>query len=181
MKVGDKVVSKNNTTWTGPMTVEHFYTDNDYVVCVHPIRSKGAFLKSDLELYSEFCAKLWIKNVTSLNEYGAAAMRTMAPHNDLTCAALGLAGESAEAMRAVIAMSIAAGQFADLTKKHTHHGHPLEKEKAIKELGDVLWYFALACKVLGVTPEEVAQTNLLKLLARYPEVFTVEASKHMGG
>lgn len=120
----------------------------------------------------------WIAKVTTLNEYGAAAMRTKAPHNDLTCAALGLSGESAEAVRAVVAMSVSAGQFADLTKKHVHHKHPLEKEKAIKELGDVLWYFALACDVLGVTPEEVAQMNLTKLADRYPEGFTVEASKH---
>lgn len=102
----------------------------------------------------------------TLDEYQARAMRTEAPHNDIVCAALGLTGE--------------AGEFADLIKKHVYHSHDLDKIKAAKELGDVLWYLALAAKRLGFGLDAIALMNVTKLEARYPEGFTVEASKHNG-
>lgn len=36
----------------------------------------------------------------------------------------------------------------------------------IKEVGDVLWYCAAACRELGITLQEAADTNLLKLYDR---------------
>lgn len=101
-----------------------------------------------------------------LDDYEDAALRTMASHNDLGCAGLGLAGE--------------AGEFADLVKKHVYHHHPLDREKAIKELGDVLWYLALGARLLNVRLSEVARVNVEKLRARYPQGFTVADSlKHV--
>lgn len=93
-------------------------------------------------------------------------MRTDAPHSDLACAALGLTGE--------------AGEFADLIKKVAYHGHALDKVKAAKELGDVLWYLALAANRLGFGLDAIGAMNIAKLRERYPEGFTVEASKHNG-
>ncbi len=113
----------------------------------------------------------------TFDEYQALALRTEAPHNDLTCAALGLAGESAELFRACIGVVIFAGNFADLTKKHTHHGHELDRTKAAKELGDALWYLALAAKRLGLTLDEVAGLNIAKLKERYPAGWDAERSK----
>lgn len=103
----------------------------------------------------------------TLDEYQRLALRTKAPHNTLECAALGLAGES--------------GEFADLIKKHVYHSHPLDRLKAAKEIGDVLWYCALAADVLGITLDDVAQMNVDKLAKRYPEGFSVERSKTHGG
>lgn len=76
--------------------------------------------------------------------------------------ALGLAGES--------------GEVADYVKKHLFHGHALDREKVKKELGDVLWYVATMARTLGIGLEEVAQGNLDKLRARYPEGFSTERS-----
>lgn len=98
----------------------------------------------------------------NLEAYAYAALRTKAAHNDLVCAALGLTGES--------------GEFADLIKKHRYHAQPLDRDEAIKELGDVLWYVALGADQLGVTLDEVAQRNLTKLAKRYPKGFTAAAS-----
>ena len=39
------------------------------------------------------------------------------------------------------------------------------------ELGDVLWYLAVAAKAAGLTLDEVAAKNVDKLRARYPEGF----------
>lgn len=94
-------------------------------------------------------------------EYQKLAMRTAAD-SPIECAALGLCGE--------------AGEFADLLKKHLYHGHPLIHDRATKELGDVLWYVALACERLGVSLEAVARANIEKLLKRYPEGFSTKAS-----
>ena len=96
-----------------------------------------------------------------LNEYQEDAMRT-AGQGDLVCAALGLAGES--------------GEFADAVKKYRYHGHQLDYAHLIEEVGDVLWYCALAARELGVTLEDVANENVLKLQRRYPAGFSVERS-----
>lgn len=85
--------------------------------------------------------------------------------NRLMNAALGLCGE--------------AGEFADIVKKHYFQGHPLGEEEKLhlaKELGDVMWYIAEACKALGIGMDYVATTNIEKLLKRYPEKFSVEQS-----
>jgi NTP pyrophosphatase (non-canonical NTP hydrolase) len=102
-----------------------------------------------------------------MNTYQELALRTCNPSLDarqrLTNGALGLAGESGEA--------------ADLIKKHLFHGHALEEEKLKKELGDVLWYVALLADALGLGLEEVAQRNVDKLRARYPEGFDAARSQ----
>ena len=80
----------------------------------------------------------------------------------LTNAAMGLAGE--------------AGEFVDQVKKHLFQGHKLDKEKLIKELGDLRWYMEAAAYALGTTVENVEEKNIQKLDARYPEGFSSEAS-----
>ena len=82
----------------------------------------------------------------------------------LSCVGLGLAGE--------------AGEVVDHLKKHLHHGHELDRDKLVKEAGDVLWYLAALATLLGVDLSEVAQRNVDKLIRRYPQGFTHEASRN---
>ena len=93
-------------------------------------------------------------------------MRTLNPELDkkdvLINSVMGLCGESGEAV--------------DIVKKWLAHGHPLDKEKLIKELGDVAWYLAEAATALDVPLEEILQGNIDKLRARYPEGFDTEKS-----
>ena len=56
------------------------------------------------------------------------------------------------------------------------HGHELDRDKVIKELGDVLWYIAAIASFLHVPLDEIAQRNIDKLAARYPEGFSNERS-----
>jgi NTP pyrophosphatase (non-canonical NTP hydrolase) len=65
--------------------------------------------------------------------------------------ALGLAGEG--------------GEFAEKVKKGWRDG-TFDREGAKKELGDALWYIAMAARDLGFTLEEVANANLEKLESR---------------
>lgn len=101
-----------------------------------------------------------------LDLYQENAMRTSAPYPEITQAyavfGLGLAGES--------------GEVVELLKKHIGHGHPLDKEKLKKELGDVLWYIAALARTAGLDLSDVAVANIEKLKKRYPEKFSQEAS-----
>ena len=103
------------------------------------------------------------------SDYQREAARTggsdLVPGNEekgLNCAAMGLAGE--------------AGEVCDLVKKWQHHRAPRDVEKLRKELGDVLWYVAHACNVMGWTLEDIATLNVAKLRARYPNGFSTADS-----
>ena len=71
--------------------------------------------------------------------------------------ALGIAGE--------------AGEVADSIKKHLFHGKPLDKPALAKEIGDVLWYASQLAESLGLDMGDIAQGNIDKLKARYPDGF----------
>ena len=102
-----------------------------------------------------------------LNEYQELAGRTAGAGGDgdrrLIIAALGLAGE--------------AGEFANLVKKLTAHGHTdITPDVLADELGDVLWYLAEAASACGLELAQVARQNVDKLQKRYPEGFSEERS-----
>lgn len=102
------------------------------------------------------------------NNYQDLAMRTknknLTKNEQLRNAAYGLNGE--------------AGEVIDLLKKHEFQGHPLKTESLVDELGDLLWYIALACDALGVKLEDAMRYNVDKLRKRYPEGFDAERSIH---
>ncbi|MCU0495702.1 MAG: nucleoside triphosphate pyrophosphohydrolase family protein [Chloroflexaceae bacterium] len=101
------------------------------------------------------------------NDYQQAALRTATPGQEaserLLAAALGLCGE--------------AGEFADSLKKARFQGHPLDTAHLAEELGDLLWYAALACDALNLNIAEVMEQNIAKLQRRYPEGFSSERSQ----
>ena len=104
-----------------------------------------------------------------LNDYQKLAMRTDSPliyqnsFQQLLNALMGLNGE--------------AGESIEILKKTFFQEHPFDKEKLINELGDCLWYIAEAATALGVTLEDICKANLLKLLIRYPDGFSGQASR----
>lgn len=105
------------------------------------------------------------------DDYQAAAARTLidAPDAEYTAAeimlvwnAIGLAGE--------------AGEVADTIKKAVFHRHGVDRDKLVKELGDVLWYVAALCTKLDVPMADVMVRNIAKLRQRYPEGYSSAAS-----
>lgn len=63
------------------------------------------------------------------------------------------------------------GEFNEIIKKLFWHGKPFTDEirtHLLKECGDIIWYWTLACIALGVDPNEIVATNVEKLQARYP-------------
>ena len=108
-------------------------------------------------------------NRMDFSEYQVKAMRTASLKSfegigALQNAALGLAGE--------------AGEFADDIKKVSFQGHALDCEHLAKEVGDILWYCALAASALDMDLQDIARGNILKLQKRYPDGFEVERSLH---
>jgi NTP pyrophosphatase (non-canonical NTP hydrolase) len=94
-------------------------------------------------------------------QYQSLSMRTAKNLDwdaNLFHVALGLSGE--------------AGEFCDSVKRHLIYGQTFDKHNAIEEIGDLMWYVALACNVLGVDMERVAFENVKKLQRRYPEQYS---------
>ncbi len=90
------------------------------------------------------------------------------------------AGKSGERRQIIAALGLAgeAGEFANMIKKLTAHGHDIPVEDLADELGDVLWYLAEAATASGLSLDHIAQKNIQKLRARYPEGFSEERSRN---
>jgi NTP pyrophosphatase (non-canonical NTP hydrolase) len=80
-------------------------------------------------------------------------------------------------MNAVLGLCGEAGEVADNIKKWMYHGYDLDVESLDKEVGDVLFYCALYANGRGVLLSDIAQKNVDKLTARYPEGFSTAANK----
>ena len=102
----------------------------------------------------------------TVNEYQELAMRTLNPElsrrDVLINSVMGLCGEAGEAI--------------DIVKKWFAHGHRLDREHLIKELGDIAWYLAEAATALDVELDDVLCANIEKLKSRYPDGFSCERS-----
>lgn len=92
------------------------------------------------------------------NEYQQWTASTDQSGKELWYYALGLAGESGEAVDAI-------------KKGYRHAGvdkdKPLDKDKVVHELGDAMWYLARLADKIGYTLEDVMALNRRKLEARY--------------
>lgn len=102
----------------------------------------------------------------NMNDYQELARRTvnanLAQHEMINHALFGMCGEL--------------GEIQSLFQKE-YQGHEFDKAHLFKELGDLLWFMSELCTAYGVELEQVAQTNIKKLMARYPEGFKEEQSK----
>ena len=99
------------------------------------------------------------------NEYQRLAARTIAKNlrnDEIESHALhGMVGEI--------------GEFHSLYQK-SYQGHVIDMAHLKKELGDLLWFIAEYCTAMDWTLEEIAQMNIDKLKARYPEGFSEDKS-----
>lgn len=113
----------------------------------------------DIDKYQEF-VKIPASNAT--NYYDSFLDRINHLHsehfnvNRLLTAAIGIPSEG--------------GEFSEIVKKIVFQNReytPIERDRMIKELGDVLWYVAHACNALDVSIQQVIDENVSKLAERY--------------
>ena len=122
-----------------------------------------------------------MRETIKYKEFVRAGTMVDTEQKTLLLAGLGLAGETAEvaelteqalhAHLATTGLATRGGIFADRIKKLALHNRPLDRDKVVEELGDVLWYFQLACLTFDIPVEEIARENVKKLVLRYPEVY----------
>jgi NTP pyrophosphatase (non-canonical NTP hydrolase) len=77
-------------------------------------------------------------------------------------------------LTAGVGINAEGGEFLEIVKKLVFQGKSWNDENRthlIKELGDIMWYVAQACIALNVSFDDVIQTNIDKLMKRYPDGF----------
>lgn len=106
----------------------------------------------------------------NFHEYQIAALRTAKVFGhlptDLTHAALGIATEGGEFTTEVKRAAIYDREIT--AEMHAH---------MVEELGDLLWYIALAAEHLSVPLSRIAKLNIEKLERRYPTSYSNVAAE----
>lgn len=80
-------------------------------------------------------------------------------------------------LHAQIGINTESGEFGDAIKKTLIYGQDIDTDNMKEELGDLLWYIALAARALDTSIESLIEDNHNKLKIRYPEKFTEELAK----
>lgn len=112
----------------------------------------------------EYVEKMAAGPYLNFDEFMGSCQKT-ANSQQLLGAALGLTGE--------------AGEFADHLKKVIFQGKDLDTDLLAKELGDIYWYWLLACIGIGKSPKQVLQVTRAKIESRYPQgFFSVQRSQN---
>lgn len=94
----------------------------------------------------------------TLDEYQQLALRTARKDkkDEIFHLVLGMVGESGEI----------AEKLKKLVRDHNSDLAKLDRNDIKKEIGDVLWYLAVLSDFLGLSFDEIAQTNIDKLADR---------------
>lgn len=103
----------------------------------------------------------------TLNEYQKLAARTIDP----------MLSNPAKMNHAMFGMVGELGEFFSIYQK-AYQGHKADLDHIKKELGDLMWFIAEYCTAIGWDLDEIAQINIDKLRARYPDGFDAEHSLH---
>lgn len=75
-------------------------------------------------------------------------------------------------LHAGVGLVTEAAEFLDVCKKHIFYGKDYDFINMKEELGDLLWYMAIALDVLGSDFQTEMARVIAKLKVRYPERFT---------
>lgn len=99
--------------------------------------------------------------VTNPNQYQHLAMRTkkeLGYKMNMIHAALGANDET--------------GEFAKEIKDHLVYGKDFDFVNTVMEIGDALWYLALACETMKAPLSVVMEANIAKLNVRYQDGYS---------
>lgn len=98
----------------------------------------------------------------NLTEYKKKAVRTLSNIDD---------GGIMDQLHMVLGMQTEAAELADTYKKKIAYGKELDFVNIREEIGDLMWYISNLCAIKNWDLEEILNTNIAKLEARYPEKF----------
>lgn len=75
-------------------------------------------------------------------------------------------------LHAAMGLSTESGEFLDTIKKHIFYGKSVCYTNLAEELGDLLYYIAIAANELNLDLDSIMTANICKLKARYPQGFS---------
>ena len=101
----------------------------------------------------------------NFDDYQSLAYRTVS-HKD---------NVAAMEYHALHGLSGEVGELHSLYQK-AYQGHMFDEEHAKRELGDILWFLAEYCSAHNWSMSEVAELNIAKLKARFPDGFSAYRS-----
>ena len=152
-------VELNYAEFDAPQQVLH-----EMVTSVHAGMSADAIKRSLFYKAPDIAERMNTNKKVLTDLYGAIVenpkVEIPADKVDLLHAALGLQSEAGEITEEIVTSII--------------KGRPVDVENVKEELGDQLWYIALALRAIGVDFDTIMQENIDKLAKRYPEKFTTE-------
>lgn len=170
--VHGEIISLNGVIWgcfENVQDINNYFSEKDEyetVFTLVPGKIPGKVKNSNEEQVGPE-SLVRVKEAITLSSYQEQARRTL--NED---------GKDFERMVSHMLMGIQgeSGEVADLFKKHFHQEHDLDTEKVLEEMGDVMFYIANLCNVMGISLQEVCERNIIKLIKRYPEGFDSERS-----
>ncbi len=118
----------------------------------------------DLKAYQEF-----VKEVTSGESLSSMQMYNRIVEIETTESQMGV--NMSLLMTGAIGISAEGGEFMEIVKKCVFQGKPMDEDTqfhAMRELGDIMWYWMNSCSALGIDPNDVIAENVNKLKKRYP-------------
>lgn len=86
--------------------------------------------------------------------------------------------EMGELINACLGLPGEVGEVCDMIKKWIFHGSEIDVLHVKKEIGDIMWYVALMCTAFHFDLDDVMETNIEKLKARYPDGFDTMRSNN---
>ena len=115
----------------------------------------------DLTKYQDF-VQVVTSDASNNTETFIARLRELEQNENLNIALLNTASTG---------LASEGGEFSEIVKKMMFQGKPFNEENRFhmkRELGDIIWYWANACRALGLNPNDVIAENVNKLESRYP-------------
>lgn len=107
-----------------------------------------------------------------MNNFISDSMRTESSLFNQLVDEQGKTYEHKRLIHAQMGMQTETAEFTDALKKSLFYGKVLDVTNLKEELGDLLWYVAIAMEELGTDFETEMTRVINKLKARYPEKFT---------
>lgn len=105
-------------------------------------------------------------------EYQEAATRTQADQQVILDRLYKNGPTFMQLINGVVGLTNEVGELSEALKKTVEYGQAFDLTNLKEEVGDCLWRLNQICTALGITLEECAKGNILKLAKRYPDKYT---------
>lgn len=107
-----------------------------------------------------------------MNEFIKNSIRTESSLFNKLIDSKGKEYSQARLLHAQMGMQTEVAEFADALKKSLFYGKPLDVVNLKEELGDLMWYMAIAMDELDTNFTTESDRVINKLKVRYPDKFT---------